>query len=304
MTESIESILKEGYAVWRRNLILGVPFVLSALASLVIVGCAVALVVFVLNPVGIDFPDTSVDYGLLFADGLLLLLAGILILLVSAFFKAGAIGMAAEAVRKGHTGLDPMFEYGSRRFLQIFALDVLLSVATILPVLVLGVPAALVALAFGGTGGQFLLQLLVFMSTLLGVLFAAAPYAIVVSGRGVLDGLRDSFLLLKKKKIPYLLLWVFGYYLDEYLAYIPVFAAGTVFAVMFLAVPLNADMFTTLQDAPMQALNLLTSLSLAFALGMAVFVLGIFLVSALVIAPLTTVWWSRFYLKNREVVKE
>ncbi len=41
----------------------------------------------------------------------------ILVLLISAFFTAGAIGMAKGAAGKGRTSLSDMTEYGRRKFI-------------------------------------------------------------------------------------------------------------------------------------------------------------------------------------------
>ena len=135
MYEDIGRLIGEGFSTWRNNLNLCIPFLLSVIFSALAVIPLIALVITILGITNIE----SSSYEQLLSklmDSLpsliLAFLATVLLLtVVSAFFEAGAIGMARQATEDGKAQVGSMWATGRKNLLSMFALSVLVDIISI-----------------------------------------------------------------------------------------------------------------------------------------------------------------------------
>jgi hypothetical protein len=133
-------ILKGGYATWKNNLSICVPFILSMVISLVVL-MMVALIAFfslfypllqtyLTNPSTADLTELFSQVAAAISGNLvsiILLLVAIIIIisLVSSFFISGAIGMVKEAILTGSTNISHMIDYGKKKYLSYFGANLI-----------------------------------------------------------------------------------------------------------------------------------------------------------------------------------
>ncbi|UZE92762.1 MAG: hypothetical protein IB616_02920 [Methanosarcinales archaeon] len=122
MPENIESILKNGFDAWKKNLNICIPFILNiiGIAILAVVTALVAIAT-IIGPLMPISPEEVTPWLLL---GQIRPMAGIIVLLfivfiilaglIGAFFSAGAIGMAKKANKGKRATLSDMVEHGKR----------------------------------------------------------------------------------------------------------------------------------------------------------------------------------------------
>ena len=316
MHKGTEEILLDGFSVWRRNKKIAIPYVQSLLVQAALFCLCVLAFAFLFSrqASGLDLGSVAGDpsrmaqmFSAEFVVSIAVICAGFVLAsaLVSAYFDAGAIGMALKAVETGETNLDHMAEYGMRRFPGLFFARLLVTIATLIPFLLVGGALVALVLALGpsvmDTSGilentvQFGIELGILVATVLSIIFAAAPYFIVIAGSGAVDGLEKSYKLLKENRIPYLILWVFGNYVGEYVTGLAVIIGGVVFALGILVVPMElhpADPLIFMRDAGQMLVSLLAVGIVAAGIA----VLALAFIYTVIVFPLTTVWWAEFYL--------
>lgn len=289
MVEELGSILRSGFETWKKNLKICLPFVFSLLLTLIVgaivIGGALMTVIGPLLP-SLTQALTSTAPGeippeliqqlqplLLQNIGILVaavVIAGILVLLITTFFTAGAIGMATEATKTRQTSLSDMTDYGARKFVSllganlIVALLALAGVVFLIPGLLALMPAitsktppdvtnlAAFALLFLG------FIVMAFYLLIIGIIFAISPYAVVISDLGAVDGVKRGFQFFMAHKVNVFLLWLV------------VLVIAIVAGIILGNIPYIGQW-----------------LSMA--------------ISVVVIEPLSVIWWSRLYLSGTEV---
>ena len=140
MHKGTEEILLDGFSVWRRNKKIAVPYLLKMIVQALLLGLCIFSVVFIFFQQTSFDPANISDYQSLLRQAFtpILILSALLIgfgfilvsALVSAYFDAGAIGMARKAVESGETSIDYMTEYGIRRFPSLFLARLLVNIAS------------------------------------------------------------------------------------------------------------------------------------------------------------------------------
>jgi hypothetical protein len=131
------------------------------------------------------------------------ILVGALFILVSFYVQAGSFGYVAEKIKTGKAELSQFFASGTKFYLPIFLLGILVALAVSVFVLVVALDIALlgarsavasivVAVIVGGLGIYFLM--LLFFS----------PYLIVASGEKVLAAMGKSIALIRKNILSFL----------------------------------------------------------------------------------------------------
>jgi hypothetical protein len=286
MGEELGAILSNGFETWKKNLEICLPFVfsfiLTSLVALLIIGGALLIIVGPLLPSLIPaltnageippeviqqlLPQFLQNLGILVAA---IIITGILVLLINAFFSAGAIGMANEATETGRTSLADMTDYGRRKFISLLVATVIVgliafagvvflipSVVYLLPAITSQTPPdvtnmAAFALLFLG----FVIML--FYMLIVSIIFALPPYAVVIDDLGAVEGVKKGFTFFMAHKLDVFLLWIL-------VLVIAILASIIVGAIPYLG----------------------QWLSMA--------------VSVLIIQPLSVIWWSRLYLSGRE----
>jgi len=202
-----------------------------------------------------------------------LIVTMILCMLIGAFFWAGAIGMAKEAIETGRTNISHMIEYGKRKFISLFFTDVIIGLISSVGIVFL-VPGILyiipklralselppeelfTAVAVFGLG---FLAMIVYTS-IISIIFSLPRYAVVIDDVGAISGIKTGFKLFIRNKVAVFLLWL-----------------------IVLAVSLIPMCFNAIQY-------------LGGVIGMILFVI--------IIQPLTVIWWSRLYLSMTEPAEE
>jgi hypothetical protein len=278
MTEDLGTTIRDGFETWKKNLSICLPFVfswiLTSIVVLVILGVAVlaTLPALVSNLDALDeLPPELIfqQLPLLFQNlGIILIAVAIAILVsmvIDAFFWAGAIGMAKEAIETGHTDLSQMIDYGKRKYVSIFVTNIIIgllslvglvflipSILAILPKLsrLSALPESEVVTLIALFGVGFLAFIL--YTIIISILFALPRYVVVINDVGAVDGIKTGFTCFLRNKLAVFLLWL------------------VIVAVNILATALGA---------------------LPYIGGIVMLVLLL-----VVVLPLTVIWWSRLYL--------
>ncbi len=278
MYEDIGTLIGRGFETWKRNLNLAVPFVLMIVAIMLLAAVVAFIVLYPLittspevfsNAGDVQDPEQLMElFSSMTNIGLLaaVLLVGILIIWLStAFFTAGAIGMAKEATEAGRTSLEEMVASGRRHFLSLFLAEVLTTILIFAGFALLSLPflsdlGALLESSNPEFGPLVLwIILLIAYGLLVSVLLAMIPYALVVEGLGPIGAIKVGIGFFLKNKMDVFLIWL-------------VVMAISV-AIQFLGVPFSGSETAS-----------------------AIFSMVSGVVSVLVISPLTTVWWTRLYM--------
>ena len=288
MVERLGSILSNGFDTWKKNLNICLPFVfslvLTSLVALIIIGGALlvaigpslpSLMPALTNPDEIP-PEVIQQLYPLFLQNMGLLLAAviitiILVLLITAFFTAGAIGMAKGAAETGSTSLSDMMDHGRRKFLSLLFANIIVGLIALAGVVFL-IPGVLYLLptlttsqappdvtnmaAFARLFLGFVIMLLYML--IVSVMFALPPYAVVIDDLGAVDGVKKGFKFFMAHKVDVFLLWLV------------VVVIAVVASIILSNIPFIGQL-----------------ISMA--------------VSVIVIQPLSVIWWSRLYLSGIDI---
>jgi len=282
MTEDLGTTIRNGFETWKKNVVICLPFVfswiLTSIVVLMILGVAVlaTLPALVSNLDALDeLPPELIfqQLSLLFQNVGIILIAFAVAIIVSmvidAFFWAGAIGMAKEAIKTGHTDLSHMINYGKRKYVSIFVTNLIIGllslvglvflipgILSILPKLsrlpALSESEVVTLIALFGVG---FLAFILYTITI-SILFALPRYVVVINDVGAVDGIKTGLRCFMRNKLAVFLLWL------------------VIVAVNILATALGA---------------------LPYIGGILMLILLI-----VVVLPLTVIWWSRLYLSMVE----
>lgn len=285
--EEIGELIGKGFGTWRRNLSLCFPFLLSFILSILII--IPALAVFVLTTVPLASLNTTAVESMeemqellsqmedsisglplqQFVQIVLLFVVLIVLLsLVSAFFTAGAIGMARQALEKGKSDTGAMWSAGRKHLLNMFIATILMNLMTMaglifiapgiamLPSSLQAEPQAVGLLVLG------VLMLILYVFAL-SLALAAAPYALVVDNMGALAAIKASISFFRYNKFDVLVLWL------------------VVVAISF-GLQMIGGSFSAKESSTYQLLSVVTGL-----------------INILVLAPLSNVWWTRLYMDRK-----
>ena len=288
MVEELGNILRNGFETWKKNLNICLPFVFSLLLTLIVMFLVVGgALMAVIGPVlpsltppltgtpGEIPPEIIQQLQPLLLQHIDILvaaviIAGILVLLITTFFSAGAIGMAKEATKKESTHLSDMTDYGARKFVSLLGANLIVALIAfaglifLIPGLVPLLPAIstsqapsdatnMAAIAMLGLG--FLVM--AFYMLIISIILAIPPYAVVISDLGAVDGVKRGFQFFMAHKVEVFLLWLV------------VLVIAIVAGMIFGSIPYIGQW-----------------LSMA--------------ISVIIIEPLSVIWWSRLYLSETE----
>jgi len=274
MTEKLDGILKKGWGIWRKNLVLSVPFILSfVLIIILVIVFGIAAVLLVFSGL-VDFSGMNILSIIILAPATALFI--ILISLVSSFFSAGAIGMSKKAVEQKKPNLDQMADYGKRKFIDLFLASLIIMVITLVSLILLlgvfvGIPMTLGVSLSDSILSIILIIIGIAISVLslvaIGLALTMVPYAVVISDLGPMEGVKKGVRFFLDNKLHTFLLWLIIMVLS--------IASSIIFNVVQIII----------EQIPLLGIILsivITLISVAF--------------STAVIAPLSTVWYSYFYI--------
>lgn len=278
MYEDIGNLVGKGFCIWRRNMILCVPFLLSIVFSLLALVPLVAAVATLFgsaqNIESITSPEEFISrYGAMLPGLAAAFLLFILVVyLVNSYFTAGGIAMAEQAVAEGKTSTEVMWSAGWRHVRDMFAASILMGLI-MLAGLVFLLPGILSlpleelkniqahpnAIGLLALGAIFLILYILAMSLVL----AVVPYALVVDILGPVGALKASIHFFSYNKFDVFILWI-----------------------VVVAVSLGLQMVvSTASAAGDEAVQGVLSILVSVA-------------NVIVFAPLANVWWTRLYMSR------
>lgn len=291
--EEIGDLIGKGFGIWRSNLSLCLPFVLSFFVSVLVLIPVLVAFVLTFQPLArMDLNATTIEnteqmqnlisqmqasLGNLAAGQIVQLvlffaLLVVLMSLVSAFFTAGAIGMASRALDSGRTGLADMWSAGRENFWNMFLATILMGLMTIagLAFLIPGMallprslqpePQAVGVLLVG-------VLLLILYALALSLLLAVTPYALVVERLGAVAAIKASISFFRYNKFDVSVLWL-------------------VVVAISIGLQMIGGSFSAGEQASYQPLSIITGL-----------------INVLILAPLSNLWWTRLYMNRKGLLK-
>jgi hypothetical protein len=289
--EDIGDTIGKGFGVWRSNLNLCLPFLLSILVSILIF--VPFLAAFFMTSGAVESINVTtvqnaqemeellaqiqeslggLDGGRILQIAALFLVLVVLLSLINAFFTAGAIGMARQALEKGKSDTGPMWSAGKRHFFNMFLATLLMGLL-ILAGLILLLPAlgqdlqslqedpqAMGVVAVG-------LLLFILYALALSVILVAMPYALVLDGLGPVQAILAAIKFFRYNKFDVVILWL-------------------VVAALSMVLQMVGSTFSSSDGAGGEPISAITGI-----------------VNLLVLAPLSNVWWTRLYMNRMGILK-
>lgn len=282
MREDIDLIIINGYKTWVRNMILAVPFILSMIASMIFIFISmfIFVAIFIMPQMSattiVDTIDSEVIMQIirsLIQGNLFLFVAGslvviLLLMLINTFFEAGAIGMGKVSLLKGNTTLSDMWHIAKENYFNLFFVKIL-TLLIFLVGFLLFIPAILL------TNSSPLNQepsLIATVSIILGLLLWIAymlistvflfftPYALVIDNLDPISALEKSINFARNHLI------------DTILMFILTIAISLLLQVLNHVLQFLGHFWTIIA----------------------------FLISLVVVQPLTTIWITRMYMSKTD----
>ncbi len=223
------AVLSRSLSLYRRNLNLILPHLIEYVLDLLILFIfgIFAAIGLILSLGSFDFVSIMSllsgpkPYILLTIAMIAISALYLIFLLLNSLSRAAVIGMVVEAKKDGKTCLNTGIKSAKNHGLQIFGYTLIVS---FVPLLLLGIPAAIVMLALLSAGigavssGFGSIALIIFMGLfvliaylIIYVLTLFSPQKIVILGLGPIEGIKSSFGFVKKNSTPvviYIGLWV------------------------------------------------------------------------------------------------
>ena len=291
--ESINELLGKGFSLWRDNLNLCLPHLLGFFFSLMALFAGLMAVIFSgllplegLNETALqelqyveDMEEMQMLWGqmgehlaglqsseiLQMASAILAIF--ILIALVEAFFAAGAIGMSRQALEKGRSSTSAIWQAGRRHFLSLFLAELLMTLIILMGMLLL-LPLLAAGLEGLGLLAVALALIAIFYALALTIILSTMPYALVLEHLGPLRALRASIDFFRYNKFDVAVLWL-------------------VVVALSLGLQMVGGAISDGQPGQGQPLSAITGM-----------------ITLLVLAPLSNLWWTRLYMSRKGMLKQ
>jgi hypothetical protein len=281
MVEDIGSVIGKGFETWKKNLIISLPFLLSwiltTVVAIAVVGGAIlatipSLIPYFTGPAKIT-PDLIPKILPQILQSLSLIIIAIIVtiilsILINAFLWAGAIGMAKEAIRTEQTNLSHMMDYGKRKFVSIIFVNIIIGLISIVGIIFL-VPG--------------ILYILPKLSTLSELTPGEVFTALAIFGLGFLA------------MLIYIAIISIVFALSIYVVVIDDVGAIQGIKKGFTFFKHNKSVVFILWIIVLVANLISGSFSSTQSIGWAISLI----ISAIVVQPLTVIWWSRLYLNSQ-----
>jgi len=191
----------------------------------------------------------------------------ILIALVEAFFAAGAIGMSRQALEKGRSSTSAIWQAGRRHFLSLFLAELLMTLIILMGMLLL-LPLLAAGLEGLGLLAVALALIAIFYALALTIILSTMPYALVLEHLGPLRALRASIDFFRYNKFDVAVLWL-------------------VVVALSLGLQMVGGAISDGQPGQGQPLSAITGM-----------------ITLLVLAPLSNLWWTRLYMSRKGMLKQ
>jgi hypothetical protein len=279
MLEDIGKIISNGFETFTRNLNICVPFILDFLISVLLALLMAVLGIFFIFGSSLSMIEKSKTPEALamvllplitqhiIEIAILTVAIMIFTLLIRAYFTSGAIGMAIQATGYGKSSLSAMNDAGKKNLMNMFFAEILFGLISLAGIIFI-VPGAmkidisqLMDSKNPEAAALFMVGLLLWILYIivLNIVFAMFRYALVAENLGPVDSISAAFGFFKKHKGDVVLLFIF---------LIVVSFAFFIVDQILGSLPIIKILWSFIS----------------------------FLISLIVIAPLTTVWWVRLYM--------
>ena len=291
--ESINELIGRGFSLWRDNLNLCIPHLLGFFFSLMALFAGLMAVIFSgllplegLNETALqelqyveDMEEMQMLWGqmgehlaglqsseiLQMASAILAIF--VLIALVEAFFAAGAIGMSRQALEKGRSSTSAIWQAGRRHFLSLFLAELLMTLIILMGMLLL-LPLLAAGLEGLGLLAVALALIAIFYALALTIILSTMPYALVLEDLPPLRALRASIDFFRYNKFDVAVLWL-------------------VVVALSLGLQMVGGAISDGQPGQGQPLSAITGM-----------------ITLLVLAPLSNLWWTRLYMSRKGMLKQ
>jgi hypothetical protein len=282
--EDVGDLIGKGFKIWKSNLNLCFPFLLnlvfSILALLPLAAAFLAILGLSVSSEDLSSLESASPEELLswLWDNLFILVSAfVLVILVmaiiSAFFTAGAIGMAKEALETGKSTTAAMWSAGRKHFWNMFIASILMGIivvagtAFLLPGVIYLLPSfnpspETIALLVAG------IMLLIIYALIISLLLAVVPYALVVDSLGAVEAIKASIGFFRYNKFDVFILWL-------------------VIVAISIGLQMIGSSISTGDTVTYQPLSIVTGI-----------------INLLVFAPLSTLWWTRLYMNRTGKLKD
>ena len=285
MNESIETIIGNSYAIWRKNPNLGLPYLFNTIVNLSLMLLFAATVIMFFNPFrGFSmsgFNPMNIDWPILFLDIGLLFLIMIATALISTFFNAGAIGMSYKALETGRCSLDDLTRYGAKKFFTLFLTDIIIMV----PLAVVACGLLLLQMIFPG-------EFIAIFSILAGIAIVMVPYSIVIGDMGPVQGIKAGFGIFKENKFQTTLLYAFTYYFLVYSIYWVMLACMVICSLALFFMPMPQE--TSIQGIVAALMPSMWMVAIALLLAAIFYILA----ETMILLPLINLIWTAYYMSK------
>jgi hypothetical protein len=288
MAEDIGTLIRKGFGTWTGNLNLCMPFILKIVVLVVFSMISVFLFALIfLVPEMSDIADPasiaqnemlgimySVFYERMLAVAIFSLILFLIYMLIDSFVTAGAIGMAKEALEKGHTSIRTIFTTGKKNYLNLFFVNILVLLLILAGVIFL-VPGILsmddISLLLSNPEMAASSALLLFLGTVawvfyilvISLLLFLVNYVLVVDELDPISAIESGLSFVLSNKLASIGIWLL--------------VMGILVTLEFIG------QITSYVDIVAQLWPLVD-----------------LLLSTILIQPLITVWLTRFYLDRTE----
>ena len=290
--ERIGEVLRNGAYTWKQNPILCAPFVLDTfvqflffvlvLAGLVAVigtdpfmtiGSGISEIMQVSQNTG--EPSLEAAEAMAEVTQLVVQFTGVFIVafiimgigsaLISAFFEAGAVGMAKNATMTGTTRMNDLFWYGRRSTVSLFLANIVI-ILIFLAGIVFLVPGILLLTSSGSNGvamAAFAIGIILWIgyAIILSIGLEPVTYALVIDNKGPIEGIEKGWRFFSSHKLDVFLMWL------------------VVIAISMLIFTVGQIFF----------MHPVTTVIWQFVAT---------LINICILMPLITVWWTRLYLSR------
>ena len=288
--ESINELLGRGFSIWRDNLNLCLPHLLGFFFSMMALFAGMMAIIFSgimplegFNETALQEMQNTQDVeilshqmeeylaGLQSGDLLPIILAAlavfVLVALVDAFFAAGAVGMARQALETGRSSTSAMWSCGRRHFLGLFLAELLMTLIILMGMILL-LPLLTAGLEGLGMMAVALALMATFYALALTIILSTMPYALVLEDLSPLRALRASIDFFRYNKFDVAVLWL-------------------VVVALSLGLQMVSGAISTGEPSQGQPLSAITGM-----------------ISLLVLAPLSNLWWTRLYMSRKGMLKQ
>lgn len=290
--ERISEIIRNGAHTWMRNPVLCAPFLLGYLSSIlfsafILAGLAIIIgteTIMTIASMMLELMEASrytgepqietmyelyhllAPYtGIIIGAFIIMMIGSVLI---SAFFEAGAIGMAKDATMTDTTRARDLFYYGGRSVIDLFLANILIGLMFAAGIVFLAPGAALIRIS----GSTTVHVIIIFIGIVLFILYAIilaigmAPvkYVLVVNRLGAIEGIKRGWDFFSDHKPDVLLM---------------------------LLVTIGISMLFGL-IGQIFYINPVTAMIWKFVS---------MLINLCILMPLITIWWTRLYI-SREII--